>query len=119
MDVLDAERIERRAQVPDHARTDGKTAVAEYIASEIVDEGRWPTTLTAIEEETEWSRQHIRNTLNDYFRPAVDGTERETETGGDVVRGPDGAIQVRIPGDVDPESYLRGYLARMRQEGEK
>jgi predicted patatin/cPLA2 family phospholipase len=69
--------IRRKAQVSEEDRTHAKTEAAQYIEGEILERGRWPMDLTKIAEETEWSRQHIANTIRDYFEPADDSTGDE------------------------------------------
>lgn len=63
MDILEAEELER-VDPPDEQRTDARDEAADWI------EDMWPATLSDIAEESGFSRQHIRNTLDTYFRPA-------------------------------------------------
>lgn len=63
-DILNAEEIERKENIPKKDQTDDRDEAADAI------ERMWPATLTEIAEETGYSRQHIRNTLDVYYRPA-------------------------------------------------
>lgn len=58
----------------DTNRTSGKDEVASYIVDEVVQQGRWPVDMTALADETGWSRQHVANTISHYFE-GVDGGE--------------------------------------------
>lgn len=68
-DPLHADEIERTTPPPGE-RTDERDKAADWIQSEVVEKGRWPLTLSEMEKEVKWSRQHLRNTLDAYFRPA-------------------------------------------------
>lgn len=66
-----AEQIARKDSVSPEHRTEGRTQAAEWIQEHIVRARRWPeVTMKQIAEESGWSRQHIANTLEHYFRPA-------------------------------------------------
>lgn len=111
MDLKNAPALRRKA-APDNP-TDGKRKAADWIEAHVVDEGRWPMQYQDITAEIDadpdiksYSRQHITNTLHDYFEPV-----RRPESGDDS-----NLLEVPIPNDVrDEHSYLRGYLdARYR-----
>jgi hypothetical protein len=55
-------------------RTPGKDEVAQYIVDEIIPEGRWPLNMTALAEETGYSRQHVSNVVADYFEGVAEST---------------------------------------------
>lgn len=59
-----AESIRRKQSIPSSQRTDGRDKAAEVI------EDMWPSSLSDIADATEYSRQHIANTLEAYFEPA-------------------------------------------------
>lgn len=104
--------IERRESVPADKRTPGKDVAADWIEENIVDKGEWPMDMQDLAEESDWSRQHVTNTVRDYFRPV--GME-EAQDGADVARdvstnGQRARIEFDVPPDVDRESYVRGYL---------
>lgn len=95
--------IERKQHIPAEVRTDGKDEVADWIESEIIDNGRWPMDMQDIAEEAGWSRQHVTNTIRDYF---------ETKDGGATLSINDTRAQIEfeVPGGVDRQSYVQGYL---------
>lgn len=96
MDVTNAPAIQRKDDVPEEYRTDDRDAAAEYITEEVVEEGRWPVTMTQIANETGYSRQHIKNVLEYYF----EATRAKDEP----------PRQIEVPEDVDAQSYLRGFI---------
>jgi len=108
--------IELKDSIPSNVRTPGKDDAAEYIQEEVVEKGRWPMDLNKIAEEAGWSRQHIKNTIDDYF---IVGNGGEDETKSKVVETvsvPDeiarDVIYLEIPKDVtDPEDYVRGWFS--------
>lgn len=101
------QQIKRKANVPEHQRTEGKDEAADYILEQIIEENRWPMNLEDIAEETGWSRQHIANTIRDYYQPA-----HSDEEGGEVEISEGRArVEFDVPPDVDEESYVRGYLS--------
>lgn len=61
--IVNADAI-RRIPVPEEKRTPDKDQAAVWI------EDSWPATLTEIAEKSGYSRQHIKNTLVDYFEEA-------------------------------------------------
>lgn len=61
--IVNARAIER-VPVEESRRTPDKAEAAEWI------ENMWPATLSEIAEASGYSRQHIKNTLVDYFRIA-------------------------------------------------
>lgn len=99
-----AEHIKRKDVIPEDKRTPGKDQAAQYIEEEVIEKDRWPMQLSEIADETQWSRQHISNTLNDYFEPAEDG-ERRLENVMDLAE--------RLN-----EAYRRGYQDGWRDHEE-
>lgn len=103
--------------IPESVRTPGKDDAAEKIR-EIVDAGRWPMDLQDIAEESDWSRQHIANTIQAYFEFPGE-TESKNENGEAVralKRTPDrlatDVVHLEMPADiVEPEEYVRGWFA--------
>lgn len=77
-DPLKAEKLER-VDPEETERTEERDAAADWIEAEVIAKGRWPMTLTDMDEESRWSRQHLRNTLNAYYTPAD-----STQSGVDV-----------------------------------
>lgn len=59
--------LRRRQQVPEGNRTEARDAAASWIEDEVLSEDRWPMTYTNMAEESGWSRQHIANTIENYF----------------------------------------------------
>jgi hypothetical protein len=98
-------------------RTSGKDDAAEYIENEVLAKGRWPMDLVDIADEAGWSRQHIANTLDDYFTfvESGNGNDKEDVERTRVPMPPDDVsgerVYIEIPNDVDEESYIRGYFA--------
>lgn len=77
MSVREASRIRLKQSVPEETRTESKDKMAWYIVREVVWAGRWPLTMTKIAEETDFTRQHVTNTLNEYFEEAETEWVRE------------------------------------------
>lgn len=98
-DILDADTIER-VDVPDSKRTDQKDDAATTI------DEMWPATLTDIATEAGYSRQHIRNTLDLYFRPASHSTITVPLPDGDALQE-----DVQLPGHEQEllAAYRMGY----------
>jgi hypothetical protein len=119
---LKAHAIERVDDVPDEVATTARDEAADWIEAEVVEAGRWPMDLQDMGEESGWSRQHIKNTLDHYFRPIADsGVASSGRTSGGSagedglptrsIPLPDGKLEIDIPEAVDTESYLQGYVA--------
>lgn len=97
--------IRLKDSIPNNVRTPGKDDAAEYIQSEVLDKGRWPMDYSEMAEESGWSRQHLKNTIDAYF-------SEETAKNGDAeLQANRFQIDVDVPADVDAESYIRGYIA--------
>lgn len=107
MQVNEADEIERRDSVPESEQTEERTKAADYIESEVLDEDRWPMTLTAISEETDWSRQHIKNTLEGYFEPVT------TNDGGAVSAG--GQDDADVSFESRTAAYRKGFKDGFRE----
>ena len=121
------DRIALKDDIPSSERTPGRDEAAEYIQEEVIEKDRWPMDLTEIADEAGWSRQHIKNTLDAYFREVDNGTEESVvETSDDTPRTitkrvsgrkvqdeiARDVIYLEIPEDVnDPEDYVRGWFA--------
>jgi len=84
--------IERKDTIPPSDRTDARDEAAEVI------EQMWPAHLKDIAEASEYSRQHIKNTLDTYFEVRQPAQSDRFE------------LAVDVPEDVDRESFIRGYL---------
>lgn len=95
--------------VPDSVRTSGKDEVAAYIQEEIIEQDRWPVDMTTIAEETGYTRQHIANTLKDYFE-RVDGPRGVVGPLDETVDTEPHHMDIEIPVAADDRSYLWGYL---------
>lgn len=104
MEIRKGEPIRRKAEIPDEVRTEARDRAADAI------ERMWPADYKAIAQEADYSRQHVKNTLDLYFEPA-----REAEDATAVVRG----HELRIPEDVDEVSYLRGVADGMAMERQR
>lgn len=96
-DILNADDLER-VDVPPSERTEARDDAAEYI------EEMWPTTLTEIAEESGYSRQHVKNTLSRYFKPAEEEGNNMEITAGD-------APDLNLPGHEREllQAYRLGY----------
>lgn len=79
--IKDATQLTRKANVSESDRTEARDAAADWIQQEIIDKDRWgEMTLQDLGEESPWSRQHIANTLEQYFDPvgeSLNGAEEE------------------------------------------
>lgn len=95
--------IRRKDHVPEEDRTEGKDDAADWIQKNVVDEGRWPMDMQDIAAEMGYSRQHVTNTIRDYFE--VPGAPVEF----DVSEGR-AHIEFDVPPGDDQGAYVRGYL---------
>jgi hypothetical protein len=95
--------IRRKDHVLPEDRTEGKDDVADFIEREIVEAGRWPMDMQDVAEEVGYSRQHVTNTIRDYFE--VDGAPVEIAVDGNRAH-----IEFDVPPTDDPDAYVRGYL---------
>lgn len=110
---VQAQRIKRKDHIPSSVRTEGKDEAANFIEEEIVDKGLWPMPNTQIAEKTKehpdyngWSRQHIANTIRDYFEPANEIPEDSDDVDMDNLQ-----LNIHVPENVrDPKSYLQGFV---------
>lgn len=103
------DRIERKDNVPDNVRTPGKDDAAEKIQRLIIDKGKWPMPYSHIAEEIDWSRQHVKHTVQDYFEE-VDTNNKEKTDGGTTTEKLRGKT-LEIPEDVENvNDYLRGVI---------
>lgn len=73
------ETLRRKSAVPPSDRTEERDAAADWIEQNVIEQGRWPMTYTEIAEETGWSRQHISNTISDYFTTETSEAETDPE----------------------------------------
>lgn len=101
-----ATQIRRKDIVAESKRTEGKDQVANYIEDEIVAEGRWPVAMTEIAEECGYTRQHVANTLRDYFEPV--GGPRMTPR--DMGPTEPETMEIEVPVRAEKQSYMWGYL---------
>lgn len=97
--------IKRKESIPPEDRTEGKDQAAEII-DELRESGEWPVPLTQLNDETEWSRSHYKNTLSDYYE-IVDEDNRDATHAHE-----NGRFVIEVPEDVDRMSYLRGWIDR-------
>lgn len=95
--------IERKDHVPDDVRTKGKDEAADWIQENVIDEERWPMDMQDIAEEMGYSRQHVTNTIRDYFE--VEGAPIDLEISDGRAH-----IEFDVPPSDDPDTYVRGYL---------
>lgn len=116
MNVSDMKRydLRRRNRVPVEGRTKERAVASNWLETELVDKGRWPVELVQLADESGWSRQHIKNTLDYYFEPVRDEQVDDVQT--EIIQHDNGRIQIDIPADVDKVSYLRGYLDGVTRE---
>lgn len=71
-----ADRLVRKASIPDDERTQMRDAAADWIEENAADEwGEW--TFTDVAEAADYSRQHITNVVEKYFEPVGDATNGE------------------------------------------
>jgi len=125
----------------DRNRTPGKDEVAQYIVDNVIQDGRWPMNATDLADQVEYSRQHVSNVLQDYFK-GVDNVAESGRKQADtkpftaspdlppekqstaqenvqsvMVEDNDGELhEIDVPNSVDSRtSYVRGYLDRARE----
>lgn len=104
------QQIEAKERIPESVRTTGKDEAADYIINEVLERGRWPMPLTEIADESGWSRQHIRNTLTDYFQEATG----EKTNGPELTPANDGR-SITVPESVENlGDFLAGVEAGYR-----
>lgn len=80
MPLQEFERLERKNSIPDTVKTKGKDEVANWLDQNVFDKDRWPIPITQLVEEmksdgVEYSRQHVSNTLQGYYKPVEEGSE--------------------------------------------
>lgn len=117
--IKQAESIERKQFVPEHKRTDDKDKAADYIADQFVNGDRdWSkTTISELAEETKYTRQHIANTLEGYFKPA----ERADIDDPDLIESLTTNLDIERSGDDYIEGYRDGFVdaaEALMQDGE-
>lgn len=106
--------IVRKESVAEDKRTPGKDDAADHIAE------LWGLSLSEIAEQTGYSRQHIKNALDDYYdlydEPPANvpddeiihpDAEPEPKTNSD---NPGSELPIDIPDDVDRESFVKGWV---------
>ncbi len=108
--VTKARQIRRKDSIPSDDQTPGKEQAADYIEREVLEKDRWPMNLTDIADECEWSRQHIANTLRDYFEPAPPNRAPVQVNATGEKEPPATQINIKVPEGVDVDSYLQGWV---------
>lgn len=109
MRLANIEGITPKDRIDPNERTPGKDQAAEWIQEHVVDPDKWDDyTISQMADESGWSRQHLRNTVQDYF-DHIEATENDTSETTVEHNGTD--LTITVPNDVDKESYLRGWLA--------
>lgn len=99
--------LERVDEVPPADQTEGKDDAADAIEELMKNEADWPMTMTEIGQRTGWTRQHVSNTIQDYF--SWPGKHDEFK-----------GRNVEIPADVEkPADYLRGLSDGWRLASEE
>jgi hypothetical protein len=129
--------LRRRENVESSEKTKERTAAADWIEENIIDEVDLPIQYTELErmaiedlgEEDAWSRQHFTNVVKWYFEPVDDRDERNTDGQNDEgitvessvkrdsnadIGGKNGTVNNFPPSAIDPKgydtrSYLRGF----------
>lgn len=67
--LRNATRLVRKQSIPESDRTPERDKAADWIDEHAADDWEdW--NFTDIEDETDWSRQHIANTVEKFFEPA-------------------------------------------------
>lgn len=85
-----ASRIERKPDISESARTAGRDDAADWIKEHAAD--NWTEwTFSEIADETDYSRQHIANVVENYFQPT--GAESDTKSNGSEPRTSPGSGQ--------------------------
>lgn len=96
-------------------RTPGKDECFRELEKIRRDSGLQGFEYSELAELTNWSRQHVVNTIKEYYTEVEEEfPELETETETVVSHGTQ--IDISIPPNVDSNSYLRGYLAGLLAE---
>lgn len=131
------EQLKPRGEIDPDNRTEGKDDAFQSL-EELRRKGEFHgRPVEDLAEEIGWSEQHVRNVLKEYYGESEDkrpAEEEEKEVRGDVAEsyaGPGGkpepdpepqtdlaqamefveVVEIKIPSDVDKESFLRGYVA--------
>lgn len=74
-----AARIERKPDIPDSAQTPDRDKVADWIEQHAADDWlNWTFTDVANEYPADISRQHVSNTVENYFQPATDNAQEKS-----------------------------------------
>lgn len=70
--IKEAEALRRKQRVPPEQQTAERDRAADWIERQVVEgDLDWATTtLRELGDRSEWSRQHIANVVDAYFRPA-------------------------------------------------
>lgn len=110
-----APRIVRKPNVPEEVRTPAQDQVADWIGEHAADEwSKW--SYTDVADEMDVSRQHVSNTVENYFKPADVGDAKSN--GRQITAGqPDAGVLGELDAGQVPdwivekvkEAYRDGY----------
>lgn len=104
-----ANRIERKPNIPESARTSGRDAAADWIEEHAAN--NWTEwTFSEIADETDYSRQHIANVVENYFQP--------TDTGPEDSNGTAESVQFdRMPDDSEVPDWVIEKVKNAYRDG--
>lgn len=122
--MVDGNEIRLASDIPESVRTPGKDEAAAWIEEFVVQSGKDMPKLQ-IAKGSGWSRQHISNTLRDYFsrEPGESAdhqwleehnvTDQRESVGRDELQSKDNSEQISLPVEriieMTRESYREGY----------
>lgn len=110
-----AKYIVRKSEVDESKTTPAKDDAADQI------EEYWGIPLSDIAEQSGYSRQHIKNALDDYFdlfdsrddapqeANVIKPTSQQVSQNGGTAPQPPGNFDIEIPPDTHADSYMAGY----------
>jgi hypothetical protein len=105
--------------VPRSVHEDDRTPARDDCADRIKE--LWGLTLSEIGQQSGYSRQHVKNTLDDYYEVFESESDVPDEVQAESViepkdrdeisrfETPSGQFGIDIPADADAEAYLKGY----------
>ena len=104
-----APRITRKPTIPDSEQTPMREKAAEWIEEHAADDWQnW--TFTKIADETEFSRQHIANTVQTYFQPTDGSSASPTKASVSRADAPEWVLEAV------KEAYRDGYRDGVEDE---
>lgn len=92
-------------------RTPGKDECFRQLEKIRRDTGLTGFEYSELAEMTDWSRQHVVNTISGYYTEDADELDQPEADESKTVISQGSKVDITIPEGVDTKSYLQGYLA--------